>query len=188
MTGVTDMANTLHSAYNVSVKDATRLMSAGKQSAETVANGLKKAYGQTNAQFASLLDGAGYTKDQIVKTFKNIGVSVDETTDIPRNTLHLSAGDALNAVKGALTDTRVDVNITPHVDTSQPPHGDAKTPHGDTSQPPHGDTRTGHADTTQAPHGDKRSPHVDTPSAHADGRHWGIHGDIGRPTATSAAC
>jgi hypothetical protein len=185
VTGVTDMADTLHRAYNVSAQDAARLMSVGKQSTETIALGLKSAYQQSNAQVATLLKGAGYTTRQIAQTFKNIGVSADETIGILRNTLGVPANEAIDAVKGVFTQTHVDVVVTPHIDTTQPPHGDASTPHGDTVQPPHGDTSSSHGDTTQPPHGDGRSPHVDGSSPHGDSHPFfhidigGIHGDMG---------
>src|SRR6185369_4370000 len=65
LTGVTDMANTLKNVLHVGAEDAAKLMKTAKQAAETVATGLKSAYGASADQVASMMKGAGYAANEV---------------------------------------------------------------------------------------------------------------------------
>lgn len=116
VTGVTDMANTLKTAYKVAANDAAQLMRTAKQSADIVAGGLKTAYGLTSDAAAHALRGAGFAANEVasgLKTgfgltaqgvavaLKGAGFAVNEVGGALRTAFGQTANDVAVALKGA---------------------------------------------------------------------------------------
>lgn len=106
VTGVTDLAATLKSAFNVTAEEAAKLMKLANQSAEAVAAGLRNAYGETAEAAATMIRGAGYAANQVASALgSGYGLAADGAAAAMRGAGYAAGevGGALNSAYGTTT-------------------------------------------------------------------------------------
>ena len=107
LTGVTDMANTLKTAFHLGADDAARVMRNAQQTADKVASGLRSAYSMTADQAARTMRGAGFAANEVANGLKSaFNTTADEAAKILKGTGFAAneVGNALKSAYGATAD------------------------------------------------------------------------------------
>ncbi len=105
VTGVTDMAQTLKHAYNVSAQQAAQLMKTARQTGQAVASGLKTAYSVSANEAATLMKGAGYAASDVAQGLKQGYALTGQAAATALRGAGYTANEVGNALKSAFSST-----------------------------------------------------------------------------------